>query len=381
MNIDQIKVYKISLPFLMDISHALTKNASADNIVVEVVADEGKIKGYGEGTPRTYVTGDSQQQAVENAQQIIWNNSFPWEVEGVSDIWNFVDQIPDEKNYHPALCALETALLDAWGKKHHANLIDFFPHDFYTPKIYYGGAFPLGDNQKLRERCLLFKELKINRLKMKMGHDLEKNEEALEIIAEVFGDDFDLKIDANCAWNDGLVLKHIPLLRKYQVKVVEQPMLPDDPNLAEFAKALKDYGILLMADESACSFEEVKKIIDEGCYEMVNIRLSKLGGFRKSLEIINFLRRRNRFFQIGCHLGESGILSAAGRILGCLCRDAMYYDGSYDSFLLRMNITRENVSFGPGGEAGPLEGPGLGVTINESNLKRLTVGSVIQMTR
>ncbi len=64
MKIEQVKVYKISLPFLMDISHALTKSVSADNIVVEVIADGGKIKGYGEGTPRKYVTGDSQQEAV-----------------------------------------------------------------------------------------------------------------------------------------------------------------------------------------------------------------------------------------------------------------------------------------------------------------------------
>jgi muconate cycloisomerase len=176
-------------------------------------------------------------------------------------------------------------------------------------------------------------------------------------------------------------MRHLPLLSKYQVKVVEQPMLPDDPNLAEFAEALKEYGILLMADESACSFGDVKKIIEKGHYKMINIRLSKLGGFRKSLKIIDCLRKEKLFFQIGCHLGESGILSAAGRILSLLCRDSMYFDGSYDQFLLKRNITQENVSFGLGGEAGPLEGAGLGVTINESNLNQMTVGPVLHITR
>ena len=376
MNIDQVKVYKISLPFQMDFSHSLSKGVSADNIVVEVIADGGKIKGYGEGTPRMYVTGDSQQNAVENVHQIIRKNSFPWELKGVSDIWNFVDELPDEKNFNPAICALETALLDALGKAQERNVIEFFPRDFYIPKIYYGGAFPLGDNQKLRERCRLFKEMKINKIKMKMGEVFENNREALEIIAEVFGQDYDLKVDANCAWSDGLGLKHIPLLGKYRVKVVEQPMMPDDPNLAEFAEALKEYGIILMADESACSFEDIKKIIEEGYYKMINVRLSTLGGFRKSLKIIEYLRKENLFFQIGCHLGESGILSAAGRILSLLCRDSMYYDGSYDQFLLKRNITQENVTFGLGGEAGPLGGPGLGVAINEESLNQLTVGPV-----
>jgi muconate cycloisomerase len=261
--------------------------------------------------------------------------------------------------------------LDALGKEQKVNVIDFFPHDFHTTQIYYGGAFPLGSH-KLRERCLLFKELKINRLKMKMGADFEKNREALEIITEVFGNDFDLKIDANCAWSDGLGMKHIPLLRKYRVKVIEQPMMPDDPALAEFARAVKDSGILLMADETACSFDDVEKMVEEGYYNMVNVRLSKMGGFRKSLKIIEYLRKGRVSFQIGCHLGESGILSAAGRILGLLNRDALYNDGSYDRFLLKENITRENVTFGMGGEAGPLTAPGLGVEIDEPNLDRLS---------
>jgi len=376
MKINQVKVYKVSLPFLMDISHALTKGASADNIIAEIIADGGKIKGYGEGTPRKYVTGESQQEAVENIRQIIQNNPFPWELREISDIWDFVDNLPDERRYNPAICALETALLDALGKEQHRNAIDFFPHDFLTTKIFYGVAFPLGGPQKLKERCLLFKKMKINKIKLKMAKDISTNQKALGIIYQVFGDDYDLKIDVNGVWDIDLALRHVPLLIKYRVKIVEQPMMPDDPTLAEFAEALKEYGIILMADESACSLGDVEKIIEEGYYNMINIRLSKMGGFRKSLKIIDYLRKEKLFFQIGCHLGESGILSAAGRILSLLCRDSLYYDGSYDHLLLKQNITQDNVSFGLQGEAGPLKGPGLGVTINEKSLNQLMVDPV-----
>jgi hypothetical protein len=77
-------------------------------------------------------------------------------------------------------------------------------------------------------------------------------------------------------------------------------------------------------------------------------------------------------FQIGCQLGESGLLSAAGRVLALLCEDADYYDGSYDAFLLQDNITTKDVSFGKGGEAGPLNGPGLGVEVDKEKLGRLS---------
>ena len=107
---------------------------------------------------------------------------------------------------------------------------------------------------------------------------------------------------------------------------------------------------------------------------MINVRLSKCGGFHRSLAIIDFLRAQGLHFQIGCQLGESGLLSAAGRALALLCKDALYVDGSYDTLLLKENITLENVSFGPGGRAGPLAGPGLGVRVSRQQIERLNRG-------
>ena len=381
MKIEQVKTYKISLPFLMDISHSLTKSASAQNIVVEIVADGGKIKGYGEGAPRDYVTGGSQQEAVENIQQIIRNDPFPWELHEASQIWDFIDGLSDNKRTNPAICALEMALLDALGKAQERNIIKFFSHDFLRSKVYYGCGLPLAAKEKLTAMGHRIKKLEINKIKLKMGGILEKNQEAFEIIHRVFDGDYDLKIDVNCAWGDELALRHIPLLKKYHVKVVEQPMVPDDPAIARFAEAIRDLGVRLMADESACTYSEVEKLNHEGHYNMINVRLSKLGGFRKSLKIIDYLRKTNLSFQIGCHLGESGILSAAGRVLSLLCRDSLYDDGSYDHLLLKKNITQQPVSFGLYGEAGPLNGPGLGVEISEKNLNQLRVAPVLLIER
>ena len=207
-----------------------------------------------------------------------------------------------------------------------------------------------------------------------MGKDLFKNKELLETFHFVFGNDYNLKIDINGVWNHSLALAHEYLIKKYRVKVVEQPMAPDSSELDDFARLMQKAGVILMADESACSLDDVKKIAKNGHYQMINVRLSKCGGFRNSLKMIDYLRRRGISFQIGCHLGESGILSAAGRILCLLCSDAVYYDGSYDEYLLEKNVTLENVSFGPGGEADPLYGPGLGVNVGGQNLSRLSQG-------
>ena len=374
MRIEQLKVHKISLPFSGDFSHSRKKGSSANNIIVEVIANQGETKGYGEGAPRRYVTGESQESVIKTISHLLQEDSFPWELNDISQIWDFVDNLPDIKEHHSAICSLEMSLLDALGKNQNRNIIEYFPKDFLTSTIYYGATISLSNKKRIMELCRLIGKMRINKLRLKMGKDFEQNKEAIETVKLLFGDDYDLRIDLNGAWDHETAYKHVPLIKKYNVKVVEQPMMPGDQGLVEFAAMIQNHGVILMADESACSLADVKKVVKDEYYKMINVRLSKCGGFRNSLKIINYLRTRGLSFQIGCQLGESGILSAAGRALSLLCRDAVYHDGSYDRFMLKENITTEDVSFGPGGKAGPLDSPGLGVKINKENLIRLSNG-------
>jgi muconate cycloisomerase len=375
VRIDRVNIYKISLLFTGDFSHSRKKGSSANNIIVEVLADQGDIKGYGEGAPRLYVTGESQESAAKNVAKLTQEDSFLWEFNHVSQIWDFIDSLPKVKENNAAICAVEMSLLDALGKSQDINIIEYFPKDFFTSTIYYGAAIPLSSKKRIMEICRLIGEMRINKLRLKMGKAFERNKEAIETVKLMFGDDYDLRIDLNGAWDHETASNHVSLIKKYDVKVVEQPMMPGDPGLTEFAEIMQNYGVILMADESVCSLEDLEGIIKDGNYKMINIRLSKCGGFRRSLRIIDELRDRGLSFQIGCQLGESGILSAAGRALSLLCSDAVYHDGSYDKFMLKENITLEDVSFGLGGKAGPLDGSGLGVNINRENLMRLSNGS------
>lgn len=371
MIINQIHIHEILLPFSNNFSHSRKEGTAAKNVIVEIISEQGRVKGYGEGAPRPYVTGETQQSVTRAITDFLQDDSFPWQLNDISQIWNFVDGLPHGKAYNSAICALETSLLDALGKSQGKSVIEYFPKDFYSAKIYYGAGIPLCNRVRMREMCRTIKRMKINKVKLKMGKDFTQNKETIEIARQVFGDNDDLKIDVNGAWDNELALEHVALIRDNKISVVEQPMMPGDPDIAHFASIMQDFGVLLMADESACSLADMERIVEEGHYQMVNVRLSKCGGFRNSLKIIDYLRKTGLSFQIAAHLGESGLLSAAGRALSLLCSDAVYYDGSYDEFLLQENVTLEHISFGPGGEAGPLKGHGLGVEISHQNLERL----------
>jgi L-alanine-DL-glutamate epimerase-like enolase superfamily enzyme len=372
VRIDKVIIHQVKLPFSFDFSHSLRKRSYVNNIIVEIIAQQDEIIGYGEGAPRSYVTGESIESTVKSIHHFIKHDTFPLKLKDISQIWNFVDDITRGRDHNAAICALETALLDALGKSQDRHIIDYFSKDFITGNVYYGAPIPLDNNEKIMEICRLIKKMKINALRLKLGKNIEQNKTILETVRSVFGEDYDLRIDINCAWDRKLAFMHIPLIQKYNVKAIEQPMMPEDPDIADFADLMQNIGVILMADESACSFNDVEKIVREGYYKMINVRLSKCGGFKNSFRIIDYLRSNGIPFQVGCQLGESGILSAAGRVLCLLCRDAVYYDGSYDKFLLKENVTFENVSFGEAGKAGPLNSPGLGVTVSPQRLKNMS---------
>ncbi len=71
-------------------------------------------------------------------------------------------------------------------------------------------------------------------------------------------------------------------------------------------------------------------------------------------------------------MGETAILSAAGRHLAAWLPDVAFVEGSYGTLLLSEDVSVEPVRFGHGGRAPLLPGPGLGVEVVEGRLQRYT---------
>jgi len=235
MVLDKVNIYQIVLPFSIEFSHSLRKRFSAKNIIVEVIANHGEIKGYGEGAPRSYVTGELQESAAKSVSQILQNSNFPWQMNDVSQVSNFIESVTSGKEKNAAICALEIALLDVLGRYQKKSITDYFRKDFYADTIYYGATIPLANNQQIMEVCQWIKEIQVNNLRLKIGKDFEQNKAAIKAVRLIFGDNYDLRIDTNGAWDLELALDHIPLIEEYNVKVIEQPLIPEDPDLVEFS--------------------------------------------------------------------------------------------------------------------------------------------------
>jgi muconate cycloisomerase len=287
MKIEKIRLTPVSLPFAFDFSHAQRRRRSARNVVVEVVAEKEGISGFGEGAPRSYVTGETPASVAGHIAEAAADPAFPWELSDPDQIRRWAAALDRGRFGNAARCALELALFDALGRRRNRPIIDFFPADHRAQALCYGAALPMAEPDIIEKGCHIIRDLGIRRIKLKFGPELDRNRKTLETVAQVFADDCELKVDVNFAWNFSIALAHIGLLTDHRVGVVEQPLPHQDPDGAALAAAYAAENIVVMADESACTLADLDTICRERSFGMINMRLSKCGGFTRSLEMID----------------------------------------------------------------------------------------------
>ena len=366
VSIKKIEVLEVELPFKKAFQHALGKRQTSGSVFVKLHLDDG-IVGFGEALPREYVTGETTESVSGNLQEVLSGKLTGKSFSGFNEAVDFI------KNFNrlsgAARCCFELSFLDAMGKHFNESLGLIAGKPVNSP-FYYSGIIPAVDS--LGEILLEYKRIDFKFIKVKVGTD--EDLERLSSVRKVLGD-VDLRVDANCAWKPDEAIKRIEKMREFNISAVEQPTAKDDiQGLKQVKEAVSE---AIIADESLCSMEDARKLIDLEATDIFNIRLSKCGGILPSLEIARIAKQHSVKVQLGCHVGESGVLSAAGRFFACAVEDLKYAEGSYSTLLLKKDITEESVVFGRSGIAYPIEGKGLGVSAKEEELNKYTISMFV----
>lgn len=117
MKIINLKVYKLTIPFSLAISHNLAERQESEAILVVVESDNGFI-GLGEGTPRQYVTEETLPGCVDAARKI-GRQLIRQEWEGSVALNQLLDKLAMQtvvQQNPSAWCAIELACLDLLAK-------------------------------------------------------------------------------------------------------------------------------------------------------------------------------------------------------------------------------------------------------------------------
>ena len=118
MQLKQIELYRLQIPFWLPIKHHLANHTSSDNLVVKVTTDAG-VAGYGEGVARRYVTGETTDASLDFLRDHLIPQINGFQAANLVDLEKTLAALlsPESRTKAPAACcALELAILDAAGK-------------------------------------------------------------------------------------------------------------------------------------------------------------------------------------------------------------------------------------------------------------------------
>ena len=368
MWLKKIDLYLLQIQLCMPIKHYLAERTHSENLVVKVITDSGVV-GFGEGIARQYVTGEVMESSLRFLQDHLIPQLNGFHPSEPPDLIEALAELLSEDNRAQApaaCCALELAILDAAGKTWSQSVAQMLGGG--DQPLIYSAVIPMMSPPSFHRLLHLIRDMEMSFVKIKVGN--ERDTEVLSLAREILGHEVDLRVDANGAWSSEEAEKRIAAMMAYGISAVEQPVPKED--ILGLKRLSEQVEIPIIADESLCLERDAENLASQDACQVFNLRLSKCGGILAANRLYEIGRKKAIAAQLGCQVGETGILSAAGRQLAS-SRKLLYLEGSYSSYLLQDDIVNEPVEFGPGGVAQPLAGHGLGVSVNEETLQRLAV--------
>ncbi|MGH9677068.1 MAG: mandelate racemase/muconate lactonizing enzyme family protein, partial [Candidatus Acidiferrum sp.] len=268
------------------------------------------------------------------------------------------------------------AFLDAYGRHFGdslAKVAQLLAPEIYEAKdhVRYSGAITSARGFKARLAAWAMRIYGFRQVKVKVGMAGYDDAARLRIIRGRVGENLDLRVDANEAWSLEQAVKCIRDLEEFSISSVEQPL--SHSSAAVLPELRRAVTVPIMLDESLCGQVDAERAIAGQWCDLFNIRLSKCGGFIPSLRLVQRAYQHGLGCQLGCQVGESAILSAAGRHFACAVVGLRYLEGSYDRHLVRQALGTRDLTFGWGGRAPALAGAGLGVEVDPVALERVTI--------
>jgi muconate cycloisomerase len=390
LKIVELTACHVHIPLRRTIRHATFVRNETDNVLVRCVLEDGST-GYGEGVPRDYVTGET----IDSTLALLQASDLGAQLGSCQDFAEAVTMaerlrlapIPGDDRCcrgNAARCAVELAVLDAWGR-HFGQPLSMVTRllapEIYEPRqvVRYSGAVTGARGWKAPVLALIQRLYGFRHIKVKVGMAGMDDVRRLRAIRRGVGRAVDLRIDANEAWSAAEAAERIRALEPCGLGAVEQPV--PHTEVAALREVRRQVRVPVMLDESLCSRTDAERAIEGQTCDLFNLRLSKCGGFIPSLRLAQFARQHGLGYQLGCQVGETAVLSAAGRHFAQSVAGLRYCEGSYDRRLVREALATRDLTFGRGGKAPALTEPGLGIDLDPAALKRVIVRSVALVSR
>lgn len=264
---------------------------------------DGDRRGFGEATATKYygVSLQGMADALNAIRSLI--ESHP--LDNPEQFW--ADLYPHLTDNPFALCALDQAAWDLWGKRQGQPLYRLWNLDpARAPLTDYtiGLDTPARMVEKMRERPWPLYKIKLGR----PGEDIELVRTLRQHSPALF------RVDANCAWSAEEAVEKSRLLAGLNVEFIEQPLPASD--WAGARQVFEQSALPIIADESCIVESDVARCA--GYFHGVNIKLTKCGGITPARRMIAQARQLGLRVMVGCMTESSVGISAIAQLLPLL---------------------------------------------------------------
>jgi muconate cycloisomerase len=206
-------------------------------------------------------------------------------------------------------------------------------------------------------------------MKVKVGLEPGEDVARVRAVREAIGPGIKLGVDANGGWTPQAAVEVIERLYAYDISFVEQPLTPEEATATAVLR--KHIRVPVIADESMWTLQDAMTLARLEAADVFSIYLGKAGGICPARAIAVFAESAGLECTLGSNL-ELGIGSAAMIHLAMATRGINAESFPCDiigPFFYEEDLLMEPLPI-TGGEARPLDGPGLGVELDEKKVSR-----------
>ncbi len=360
----KLTIKQLEIPFKQAFAHATATRSCTESVVVTAEFSNG-IRGVGEGCPRKYVTGESIQTALDffNSNREEWE-----EFNRLEDLKAWMSLNRESIDNNPACwCAVELAFLDGWGQDKRQSIESFLDLQALTGDFHYSAVLGTENLASFEKQAQQFSALGFCDFKVKVNGKIEEDRHKIQFLTSLPINNIRIRLDANNLWKSAVeAVKYLSAL-EYPLFAIEEPLQVGDYDGCR--QINQERGCPMILDESFLRIEQLDDLQKDPQSWIINIRISKMGGMLRSLEIARQAQAMGIQIIIGAQVGETSILTRAALTVANQNRDNLLaQEGAFGTYLLEHDITDTPLMFGKGGTLDPQplsSQPGLGLVLSQ----------------
>jgi L-alanine-DL-glutamate epimerase-like enolase superfamily enzyme len=255
-----------------------------------------------------------------------------------------------------SIAAVDVALWDLYGVREGKPLYALLGAGAREIPAYGSGVDLPKPLKALLAQTEGFLERGLPGVKVKVGRaDPREDEERLEAVRGLIGEDIDLMVDANMAWNADEALERGRRLERFDPYWYEEPTIPED--VAGHARISREMDVPVAVGESLHSPHEFRRYVDEDAAGVLQIDPISNGGITASLEALKMADGAG--LSTSSHYTDE--LSAH---LLCASKEPVYLE----KHAFALDPYLEEPQFVTNGRVRPSESPGTGLRFDQQAL-------------